>query len=694
MSRFQLKTDFESANTPESSQPGKPFMPFWLPEQGVDTELPEHVRTMDRKVLVNILNYLHFSDRSLLVHVQKNGNHGGHLLPVHPEPCLDGEVACRWPEPTPFDEIEETVRNLIIDDGKSMIVVPVTVTTKDKRSFASRLPDKSYVISRRQEKRYPCSEVSVEILTNEQTLHGELTDFSPTAFRVSLTEGYIFNQPLLKAGDHVNVDLRREETLFFSGTCTCFRVELVSGNLQVILYPMEEEAPVFEKRKIRNPRLHPNPPASVRFGHPLFKGNLQIEIFDICSSGFSVYQPPADNLLITGMVIPEMRIQYSGSTILVCTGKVVYSKKDGDKGIRSGLAIIDMEIDGYTRLNHLVNNFEDPDSQVSCQVDPDALWEFFFSTGFIYPKKYHSLYLHKQEFRDNCNKLYKDDSQIAHNFVCQKNGRIYGHISILKAYERTWLVHHHAGRPVGKGKSGGLMALRQVMHYFNDFYRLPSSGIEYALSFFRPENRFPRLIFGGFVRQLKDPQGCSMDLFSYLPLPTVSVAAGFRNGWSLGECTNSDRSILQRFYDKHSGGLLLDAMSIDKNREPAGPLGAMYSRYGLFRKMEVYSLRKGDQLVAVLIADYSNRGLNFSDALNCIKVIVIRQKDLPRTILYTAISRISRGYDIKKVPVMCYPSKYLETEGILCEKEYQLWVLKLTRIGDFMEFTQRRFRIS
>ena len=47
-----------------------------------------------------------------------------------------------------------------------------------------------------------------------------------------------------------------------------------------------------------------------------------------------------------------------------------------------------MDVHSYSRLNRILALNMDHHSYISTEVDMDALWEFFFDTGFIYPKKY------------------------------------------------------------------------------------------------------------------------------------------------------------------------------------------------------------------------------------------------------------------------------------------------------------------
>ena len=673
---------------------GKPFVPFFRPSEKEHPAASDSVRPLASKTLVNIINYLHFSDRSLFVHVERNGNGTGCLLPVHPEPCLDGEISCRW------SVVEggggkwgEMIRNLIIDDGKDMIMVPAEVRQADQKSFRITLPDTSYVVARRESKRYRCNDVSAHIQGNGHLFCGELEDFCPGTFRVRLTVQDILRRPPVRSGDTVTVELKEKETVIFSGACICKRVESISTCWELVLSPAVDSVQVFQKRAVRNPRVQLKPPAIVSFRHPVLQTQVQMEVYDLCSSGFSVFEEGDGILLFPGMLIPDVTLRHSGSTVAHGPAQVVYRTTDENRVTRCGIAIMDMDLDGYGRINQLVENALDPCSQISGEIEFDSLWEFFFSTGFIYQKKYGSMHSAKQEFKDNCKILYQSGSEIAQHFVYQRNGRIYGHLSIIKAYERSWIIHHHAGRALNRRKSG-LVVLRQVMHYFNDFSRMSSFGIEYAMCFFRPQNRFPDLFFGGLARQLKDNQICSMDLFSYLPLTKFFIASDFEGDWNLLEATLSDKQALECFYKEKSGGLLLDAMSISHDSGNYERLESIYAQHALLRKMKVYALKRGEQAFAFLIAEHSSRGLNFSELMNCIKVIIVREKELPWEVLRRAISQVSREYDMKRVPVMCYPSTYLEFEGIASEKSYLAWVFRLPFVDFFMDYMNQRFTLS
>jgi hypothetical protein len=80
--------------------------------------------------------------------------------------------------------------------------------------------------------------------------------------------------------------------------------------------------------------------------------------------------------------------------------------------------------------------------------------------------------------------------------------------------------------------------------------------------------------------------------------------------------------------------------------------------------------------------------------LNGIKVLVANSKALPWTILSTAISQLAGEFQMERVPVLFYPTSYVEENEIPYEKQYQMWVLNVQHGNEYLEYMQKKFRIS
>ena len=239
---------------------------------------------------------------------------------------------------------------------------------------------------------------------------------------------------------------------------------------------------------------------------------------DISGSGFSVEEELSSALLVPGMIIPELELNFGVNFNIECKAQVVYRRvhqKEAKKStIKCGIALLDMNIQHHARLLSLLQQAENKNSYICNQVDLDALWDFFFESGFIYPDKYEYIQKNKKQIKDTYEKLYRHNPDIARHFIYQDKGRILGHMAMIRFFENSWLIHHHAARKLALNRAG-LIVLNQIGNFTYDSYRLYSLHMDFLMCYYRPENKFPNRVFGGAARRINNPKGCSLDTFAY-----------------------------------------------------------------------------------------------------------------------------------------------------------------------------------
>jgi hypothetical protein len=201
-------------------------------------------------------------------------------------------------------------------------------------------------------------------------------------------------------------------------------------------------------------------------------------------------------------------------------------------------------------------------------------------------------------------------------------------------------------------------------------------------------------LFGGFARELKEPRGCSLDLFAYLPYPRLSMGLRLPEGWELAPSSDLDLWEYERIYRDQSDGLLLEALGLVPPVTGHEALGAEYHRLGLIRKCSVFSLRFQGELCALLIANQSDLGFNLSELLNGIKVLAAKPEALPWSVLSVAIAQLTGDYELERVPILFYPTRYVEGRDVPFEKYYQLWILNVQWGNEYLEYVRRRFHIT
>ena len=183
-----------------------------------------------------------------------------------------------------------------------------------------------------------------------------------------------------------------------------------------------------------------------------------------------------------------------------------------------------------------------------------------------------------------------------------------------------------------------------------------------------------------------------MDLFTYLSYTTQNATASLPEGWSLRECSASDLWAFEQFYKHHSGGLLLNVLSLDYQSDEES-LEQVYARIGFIRRWKAFALHCAGELKAVIIAEESDVAINLSDLLNGFKVLVM-DPDIQPEIIFTAVGSIAKNYRADSLPLLIYPSDYARNKGLCSEKQYLMWILDAQIGNEFMEYLGRRFRMN
>lgn len=653
-----------------------------------------HAPVIKQKELIKILHYLHFSNAPVLVLLSDPKHEEDFLIQSHLESCTAKEILCRWPREAIPVPANITPLNLIVEDGLSLTLLPIRVINRYEEGFSFAIPEEGRLLGTRRVGRHVCRDINVVLIQDGFVAWGELIDFSPMAFRVRVHPDTNSSFVWMNTDGQCAISLYANEKILFSGPCRCIRQNGGLSERELVFSPIHgKEIRRFQKRKTRTPRLRITPPLFANFAHPFIQKPIQRDIHNLSFAGFSVEETAEEGVLMPGMIIPGLEIRYAGVLKMTCDAQVIYRRKVGKGRVSCGLAILDMDFHSYRHLSHIMVHAGNPHACFSSELDMDALWKFFFDTGFIYPKKYHMLQSCREEFKETYRKLYREDQKIEAHFTCQQNGRIYGHVSIFWAYQRAWMVHHLAARPLN-GKHTGLTVLKNVLRFFDGLYRYPSIRMDHMLFYFRPENHFPNLFFGGFARDLGNQRACSLDLFAYMHHMTQRPQNPLPRGWQLTDFETSYLPELERFYRNSSGGLLLDILRLGQTDDGNETLEEVYRRHGFLRQWRTYALLKEQSLKAVLVVNHSSPGLNLSEFLNNIKVIVTDPAGLPWEVLTAALARLTPEFQTEIVPLLIYPANYPSEQGLKVDKHYLLWILDTQYGKEYLDYMEEKTKIT
>ncbi len=644
-----------------------------------------------RKHLINKLNYINFQDGTVLVNFKhfKYDHTVSHR--AKPQPCLGEELKCLWIE---TDKISQQLssykfQEVVIPNGKKIILVKSNEINIDDTCIRLVLPDTCWEISPRKMRRHSCKGIKVQLIQNSASFYGILIDFSTASFRVEITADPPQTFQWIDPDIPIDLIFSDDNGILYSGECRILKQTGGNKTRSYVLEPAKYQIQRFKPKEFRSIRQKLVPSPSIIFKHPFTEKMVNLNVVDLSGSGFSVEEDRSNAVLLPGMIIPELELNFASNFSVKCKTQAVYRQLMGEEKdsnwVKCGIAILDMSIEDHGRLSALLHHAKDDHFYFCNKVDMDALWNFFFDSGFIYPKKYVFLEANKEKIKAVYKKLYTQNQKIARHFIYQDKDRILGHLAMIRFYENTWLIHHHAADRSVSLKAG-IAVLNQIGRFINDSHHFHSIRMNYAFCYFRPENRFPNRVFGGVFKSINDPKGCSLDAFAYFHCrKTLNDESGLERPWDLMEAQPEDLLELRNFYEFSSGGIMLDAMELNEG-DAIDELSAKYQQLGLRREKHVFSLKRGGKLKAVAIIDISDVGLNLADLTSNIKVIVVDSSELTKDILYSALSQLSKKFEQDEIPILVYPVSYVEKNSIPYEKLYHLWALNMQYTDHYFKY--------
>ena len=682
--KLNLTNSFVQNVSPHCSSPWPFQHPDLLHEEDSD-------RSIDQKKLINKLNYINFNDGYVFFLLKHKETEEQILIKAYPQPCVKKELVSRLDSSdTLIDLNNYNLTHLVIDEGLTNILATVQLISIECGNIKVELPDLSRVKTGRKIKRFLCDNITCKIVQGDFNAPGQLVDFSPRGLGIILSgnknmKGFDENKSAL-------LNINQNGTKLYSGLCLCIRNGVNSPGDRIVFAPLPRQVSLFPNRETRNSRQHIAPSFSVSFKHPFFKGYIERDVFDISPAGFSIKDKMEEELLLPGMILTDINIVYAGIVKMRCSAQVVYRHEEPESNmVKCGLAIADMDLESFTNLNHILGVSNDSNTGVSSEVEMDALWEFFFDTGFIYGEKYEDIESYRNIFKETYRKLYQDHPDIARHFVYKKNGRMYGHIAMVHAYQPSWLIHHFAARRMSH-RLPGMTVLKHFIQYTGSYNRLPSAGMNHVMTYYQPNNTIIDRIFGNFTRQLNDLKKSSLDLFSYMLFQKEYPARTLPDGWVVKESTLRDLVKLKDYYESASGGLLLNALGLDV---PSESIKKAFTDAGFKREYRTYCLCYEDRQTAFFVVNQSDIKLNLSDLINGIKIMVVEPDMLSWAMLTTAVNCLAGCYAEQSIPLLIFPSQYMSLQNIPEEKQYALWILNARDASDdFLAYMNRLIKLK
>jgi hypothetical protein len=655
-------------------------------------------KTVSRKQLASRLNHINFLDQRISINFEHLRDKRVLTFKAKPQICFGKRLICLWDEKSDIHRHLDVYRfrDCTLTNDEGIIIVNASLRGISSKGICVNLPETFSQATARRAQRHTCNDLSVHVVQNSIIFDGTLIDFSPFTFHVEIISKP--DQPLqwINLNDKINLIVSTDKETLYSGECKILKQTGGFKSESIILEPIADNVQRFNPKIYRSDRLKLSPSPNIIFKHPFTHKSINLKVIDISGSGVCVEDNEENSVLLPGMILPSLTIAFTIDFFFKCRAQVIYRKSSGTDSQTSqgkcGIAFLDMNPNDHMRLLSILHQTKNKNLYICTDIDMDDLWDFFFKTGFLYPKKYAFIQKNKIEIKRTYEKLYKGNSNISRHLTWHNKGVVLGHLALLRFYENTWMIHHLAALKSDQQLKIGVEILKHIGSFTYDSHKLFSSHMAYLICYFRSENSFPSYFFGGVAQRIQNPTACSVDSFAYLYFrKPADYRTGSDDSWKLSQSEYEDMVELESFYERESGGVMIRALDLspDKKMIKRHDLADEYRKMNLMRKRLIFSLKQDKFLKAVIMVNVSDFALNLSDLTRCITVFVIDQENLTIDRIYWAATLLSAEYMTKKFPILIYPVAYADRQKISYERTYNLWALDGRYSDDYfkhMEF--------
>lgn len=641
--------------------------------------------------VVNSLNRINFQGDHVFVKLRHLWRNSFITVTAKPEAGDGEEIRLSWEETkraVAQDISSYEYFGLFYKDGAKMVWVRARLMAMTTEGIKLAAPDGGEEVNERNSRRFKCLEIPAKITQGTIRLQGKMHDYGGQAFAIKISENRIDAVRKINSAIPINIVIGSGEAVLFVAKCRIVRSAIFASEAVLVLAPISTNIKKFTAKQYRSVRQSILPQPSIEFNHPFLDKKVSLKAIDISGSGVSVEEAPGNCLMMPGMVIPEMAINFANSFKIPCKAQVLYNRYvDSSDLIQTGLVFTEMNCENQIQLAAILYRAKNERSYVGTDVDQNELWNFFFETGFIYPRKYKAIAAQKEKIKALYNLLYRGRPDLARHITYRDKAIIYGHVSMFRYYRRTWLLHHHAAIKSSHHKAG-LVVMDHILQHINEVHHFPDAAMKYIACYFRPNNRFANRVFGGASKFLQDSRKSSLDEFAYFHLDGRAPLA-LPHDWDLTQSSPEDFEELKSFYNEISGGLMLEALDLVTNGGQAEEeINSSYRAQDLKRERKFYSLKTATgRLAALFILNFSDVGLNMSSLTNCIQVIVVDRGGGDSDKIANALSLLGEQLE-DKAPVLFFPRIYADKNALVYENIYTLGILDLSYISQFMGFME------
>ena len=437
--------------------------------------------------------------------------------------------------------------------------------------------------------------------------------------------------------------------------------------------------------------------AFVEADHSILQGyKFSGEVRYLSTSSVSFSVEKQDLPFITGLILNDIYINILPNDLkLKACIKITYCTPEKDSEGKRFVILgkfLGMSIDLIKAVNRLKDGLVDLRLVEAKREDFEPLMEFFFESGFIYSAKRKQLQKYAASVKRTNQKLLQSNGPIVKKVIFKDNHEIKGHISALKFFDHTWLVHHMTTHN-SPGTAIARAILTSIVNFFLDSSANQKVDTNFVTCYFQPTNLYPEMVFGEFKRMVANPSICDMTDLDVCVLAGVGIKTKKeKSRIKCYEARTQDLVNLERLLVSQRHYFLIRIEGLTAEGMTKLKVSAEYEKIGLYRNRRIFIAKHPeDGEIVYAVCNYSSPGCNLSELTNSFRFYYsdTGSKNIPELINTLSWHVLSTYQETEMdAPVLLLGTEQQMPSQFKKIRRYRYWFLDAAYFDLFLSITE------
>jgi hypothetical protein len=213
-------------------------------------------------------------------------------------------------------------------------------------------------------------------------------------------------------------------------------------------------------------------------------------------------------------------------------------------------------------------------------------------------------------FRD----AYGKGSSVFRSVVAREEGTVIGHVSSLRAYDRTWMTQHLATSPTRH--------VADLLSIHAGEQLLRTTNLEFFKIWYQHHKTWPARVFGEFARTVTDPRCSDLRAFRHVTMATDAALPPAPAGIEVVEADPGQLEQVAEFLAAREPALVVRADDLDARGLPLEGVSQSFAAAGLSRLRRVLVATRRGVCLGFALGELSSLGLNLYEILSAFRVFL------------------------------------------------------------------------